>query len=67
MTTQDDGIQRIERELQARMGDRSTAVMHKKTKHLANVTPHQVARTPNGARIVLAELDNIVLQARTEP
>jgi hypothetical protein len=35
--------------------------MHKKTKFLTGLTPHQVARVPNGDRIVLAELDGIML------
>jgi hypothetical protein len=67
VSKQEDGVRRVESELRARVGDRSLAVMHKKTKHLANLTPDQVARAPNGVRIVLAELDNIVLQAKAEP
>jgi len=55
---------RVEKALKAAVGDRSAEVMHRRTRHLANLTPHQVAQTPSGARIVLAELDNIVLQAR---
>jgi hypothetical protein len=59
-----DGVFRVEKALKAAVGDRSAEVMHRRTRHLANLTPHQVAQTPSGARIVLAELDNIVLQAR---
>jgi hypothetical protein len=59
-----DGVFRVEKALKAAVGDRMAEVMHRRTKHLANLTPHQVAQTPSGARIVLAELDNIVLQAR---
>src|SRR5260370_863545 len=38
--------------------------MHRRSKHLANLTPFDVAQEPHGARIVLVELDNIVRQAR---
>jgi hypothetical protein len=59
-----DGVFRVEKALEAAVGRRSAELMHRRTKHLANLTPHQVAQSPSGARIVLAELDNIVLQAR---
>ena len=59
-----DGVFRVEKALKAAVGERATEVMHRHTRHLANLTPHQVAQAPNGARIVLAELDNIVLAAR---
>jgi hypothetical protein len=36
--------------------------MHSRSKHLGNLTPHEVAQAPNGARIVLAELNKIALQ-----
>jgi hypothetical protein len=48
--------------LRAKVGDRAAVLMHEKTRHLANLTPHELAQAPNGDRIVLAELDNIVLQ-----
>ena len=64
MSQPNDGVFRVEKALKAAVGDRSAEVMHRRTRHLANLTPHQVAQTPSGARIVLAELDNIVLQAR---
>jgi hypothetical protein len=63
VTTRTNGIWRVERALQARVGARTDEIMHKKTRHLANLSPHEVAQTPNGDRIVLAELDKIVLQA----
>jgi hypothetical protein len=47
--------------------DRATEVLHKKTRHLANLSPHEVAQSPSGDRIVFAELDNIVLQASHYP
>ena len=47
--------------------DRATEVLHKKTRHLADLSPHEVAQAPSGDRIVLAELDNIVLQASRYP
>ena len=59
-----DGVWRVERALQARVGSRAAEVMHKRSKHLAGLSPHEVANAPNGDRIVLAELDNIALQAR---
>jgi hypothetical protein len=57
-----DRVSRVERALRAKVGDRAAAVMHRKTRHLADLSPHEVAQAPNGDRIVLAELDNIVLQ-----
>jgi hypothetical protein len=59
-----DGVFRVEKALEAAVGDRAAELMHRHTRHLANLTPHQIAQAPNGARIVLAELDNIVLAAR---
>ena len=47
--------------MQREVGPRAQQLMHKKTKFLTGLTPHQVARVPNGDRIVLAELDRIVL------
>ena len=63
MTKSADGVWRVERALRAKVGDRATELLHRKTKHLADLSPHEVAQAPNGDRIVLAELDNIVLQA----
>jgi hypothetical protein len=64
VTKSDDGVFRVEKALEAAVGHRTAEVMHRRTRHLANLTPHQVAQAPSGARIVLAELDNIVLQTR---
>jgi hypothetical protein len=61
---QSDGLSRIETAFREQVGDRVTELMHKQTRHLANLSPHQVAQAPSGERIVLAELDNIVRQAR---
>ena len=63
MTKSADGVWRVERALRAKVGDRATELLRRKTKHLADLSPHEVAQAPNGDRIVLAELDNIVLQA----
>ena len=63
MTTRPDGASRIERALREKVGDRANEVMHKRTKYLANLTPFEIAQAPNGDRIVLAELDKIVLQS----
>jgi hypothetical protein len=41
--------------------------MHKRTKYLANLTPFEIAQAPNGDRIVLVELDKIVLQSTMIP
>jgi len=63
MSTSAEGIWRVEVALRSKVGDRAAELMHKKTRHLANLSPHEVAQAPNGERIVLAELDKIVLQA----
>jgi hypothetical protein len=64
MSKPSDGVFRVEKALKEAVGERTAELMHRRTKHLANLTPHQVAQAPNGARIVLAELDNIILQAQ---
>jgi hypothetical protein len=60
----DDGVWRVEKALRSALGDRAKSLMHRRSKHLANLTPFEVAQEPHGARIVLVELDNIVRQAR---
>ena len=64
MTNSDEGLRRVEVAFKAAVGDRASMLMHRRSKHLANLTPHEVARDPHGARIVMSELDKIVLQAR---
>ena len=64
MTKTAERVWRVERALRAKVGDRATEVLHNKTRHLADLSPHEVAQAPSGDRIVLAELVNIVLQAR---
>lgn len=63
MTSNDDGVRRVERALEAAVGERAPDLLHRASRHLANLTPHEVAQQPGGARIVLAELDNIVREA----
>jgi hypothetical protein len=60
----DDGVWRVEKALRSAVGDRAKILMHRRSKHLADLTPFEVAQEPHGARIVLLELDNIVRQAR---
>jgi hypothetical protein len=60
----DDGVWRVEKALRSQLGDRAKNLMHRRSKHLANLTPFEVAQEPHGARIVLIELENIVRQAR---
>ncbi len=64
MSKSDDGVWRVEKALRLQLGDRAKTLMHRRSKHLANLTPFEVAEQPHGARIVLVELDNIVRQAR---
>ena len=64
MSKSDDGVWRVEKALRLALGDRAKSLMHRRSKHLANLTPFEVAQEPHGARIVLVELDNIVRQAR---
>ncbi|MBV9521962.1 MAG: DUF2384 domain-containing protein [Alphaproteobacteria bacterium] len=49
--------------LEEAVGDKASELMERPTKHLANQSPLEVARQPGGARIVLAELDKIVMSA----
>jgi len=64
MSDAEDGPSRVERAFLQAIGDQGPHWMHRRSKHLANLTPYQVAQQRGGDRIVLAELDNIVLQAR---
>lgn len=64
MSKTDDGVWRVEKALQSAVGDRSKELMHRRSRHLANLTPFEIARAPQGARIVMAELENIIRQAR---
>ena len=64
MSKSDDGVWRVEKALRSALGDRAKNLMHRRSKHLANLTPFEVAQEPHGAGIVLVELDNIVRQAR---
>jgi hypothetical protein len=58
-----DGVWRVEAALNKAIGRQAKALMHRRSRHLANLTPHEVAQAPHGDRIVLAELDNFVRQA----
>jgi len=58
-------VERVERALQAKVGERVAAmVMHKRSRYLADLTPYEMALAPHGDRIVLAELDNIARHIR---
>jgi hypothetical protein len=59
-----DGVWRVEKALRAAVGDQAKSLLHRRSKHLANLTPFEVAREPYRARVVLAELENIIRQAR---
>jgi hypothetical protein len=61
-----DGVWKVETALRAAVGGRANELMHSRSKHLGNLTPHEVARAPNGHRIVLAELNKIALQSLRE-
>jgi hypothetical protein len=63
VTASPDGVWRVEKALRAKVGDRAAELMHKRSRHLANLTPHEVAQAPAGERIVLAVLEKIALQA----
>jgi hypothetical protein len=64
MSKPDDGVWRVEKALAAVAGDRVETLMHRRSRHLGGLTPHEVATVPGGARIVLAELNKILLQAQ---
>ena len=64
MSDAEDGPARVERALRRAIGDQGQQWMHRRSKHLADLTPYEVAQQRGGDRIVLAELDNIALQAR---
>jgi hypothetical protein len=59
-----DGPARVEQALRRTIGDHGAQWLHRRSKHLANLTPYEVAQHRGGDRIVLAELDKIALQAR---
>jgi hypothetical protein len=60
----DDGVWRVEKALRSALGDQAKSLMHKRSKYLANLTPFEIAREPHGARVVMAELENLIGQAR---
>jgi hypothetical protein len=64
MSNAGDGPSRVEQAFQRALGEQGPRWLHRRSKHLANLTPYQVAQQRGGDRIVLAELDNIALQAR---
>jgi len=59
-----DGVWRVERALRSALGDQAKSLMHRRSRYLANLTPFEIAREPHGARVVMAELENIIRQAR---
>ena len=58
-----NAVERVERALRARVGDRAAEVLKKRSRYLAGLSPYEMAQAPHGDRVVLAELDNIVRQA----
>jgi hypothetical protein len=63
MSRSNDGVWRVEKALAAIVGDRAGTLMHRRSRHLGGLTPHELAAAPGGAPIVLAELNKIILQA----
>jgi hypothetical protein len=59
----DDAVWRVDKAFRSAVGDRAKSLMHRRRKRLANLTPLEIAREPQGARIVKAELENIIRQA----
>jgi hypothetical protein len=59
-----DGVWRVEKAFRSAVGDRAKSLMHRRSRYLANLTPFEIAREPHGARVVMAELENIIRQAR---
>jgi uncharacterized protein (DUF2384 family) len=55
----DAGVWLVRAALQEAAGDKAAELMNRPSRHLANQTPLEVAQQPGGARIVLAELENI--------
>jgi hypothetical protein len=56
-------VERVERAFRAKVGDRAPELMKKRSRYLADLPPYEMAQAPHGDRVVLAELDNIVLRA----
>ena len=54
----------IELRLTQALGAAGAALMHRRSRYLADLTPHELAQDPHGARIVWAELHNIIRQAK---
>ena len=63
MTQSETPLWRVERAFRDLVGPRATELMHRPTKHLADLSPFEVAHTPAGARIVLTELPRIAAAA----
>jgi hypothetical protein len=58
-----DGVSKVEAALREAVGDQAAGLMHRRSKFLGNLSPHEVAQAPGGSRIVLAELPKLALQA----
>jgi hypothetical protein len=59
-----DGVWRVEKALRSAVGEQAERLMHRRSRHLANLTPFEMSQDPYGAQIVMSELENIICQAR---
>jgi hypothetical protein len=63
MTTPEPNLQLVEAALAKAVDGRAKKLMKTRSRYLADLTPYEMAQTPAGARVVLAELDKIALEA----
>jgi uncharacterized protein (DUF2384 family) len=59
-----DSAQQVEVEVRKVLGDRASDWMHKPSKLLDGMAPAELARSREGARVVLLELDRAEAQIR---
>lgn len=64
MTTEADSIARVHAAIRRAAGTEADAILHRCSMHLADLTPHELAQTGPGARVVLVELEKILIRAQ---
>ena len=65
MSDKVESVAKVHAALRQAAGDRAEEILHRRSKHLANLTPHELAQSEPGARIVLKELDKILVSVQT--
>lgn len=63
MTTTVDSVAKVHEAIRQAAGERADSILHRRSKYLAELSPHELAQSEPGARIVMKELKNILASA----